>query len=223
MDRTDEINAIAALREPVRRRLYEYVSAAGRAVGRDEAAAATGLGRPLAAFHLDRLAGEGLLEVEFRRLSGRTGPGAGRPNKLYRRADRSFNVQLPRRQYGLAGELMAQAIAATGAPALAELRRVARQRGRELAETAHGGSRDEAAAAILASLGYEPYADDTGVIRLRNCPFRELALELREATCGGMNLALVEGLLEGLGAQVVTARLEVQPARCCVVLAPTGP
>src|SRR6478752_9232548 len=97
----DGIEAIAALDEPVRRRLYEHVASSGRAVDRDEAASATGVSRSLAAFHLDRLAALGLLTVEYRRLSGRTGRGAGRPNKLYRRAAREFGVQLPPRRYEL--------------------------------------------------------------------------------------------------------------------------
>ena len=54
----------------------------------NEAAASVGISRALAAFHLDRLVKDGLLIPEYRRLSGRTGPGAGRPAKLYRRAPR---------------------------------------------------------------------------------------------------------------------------------------
>ena len=59
---------------------------------------------------LDRLVDEGLLEVGFRRLSGRTGPGAGRPSKLYRRSSRQLSVSLPERRYDLAGSLLATAI-----------------------------------------------------------------------------------------------------------------
>src|SRR6476661_2344927 len=89
----DAIAAAAVLAEPVRRALYEHVADRDAPVDRDEAAAATGIGRPLAAFHLDRLVAAGLLEVEYRRRSGRTGPGAGRPAKFYRRT-RGLNVDL---------------------------------------------------------------------------------------------------------------------------------
>ncbi|HET8785902.1 MAG TPA: helix-turn-helix domain-containing protein, partial [Candidatus Limnocylindrales bacterium] len=110
----DDIDAIALLDEPVRRRLYEWVVDQGRPVGRDEAAAAAGVSRALAAFHLDRLAAAGLLTTEFRRLTGRTGPGAGRPSKLYARADRDIRVALPERRYDIAAEVMAEALEEAG-------------------------------------------------------------------------------------------------------------
>ena len=82
----DRVAAVSALDEPIRRALFDHVSRADSPVSRDDAADALGLARSTAAFHLDRLAEEGLLAVEFRRLTGRTGPGSGRPTKLYRRA-----------------------------------------------------------------------------------------------------------------------------------------
>src|SRR3954447_16634908 len=93
------LHAIASLDEPARRALYEWVATSGRAVGRDEAASAIGVSRALAAFHLDRLVRDGLLVPEYRRLSGRSGPGAGRPAKLYRRASGEVGVTLPERRY----------------------------------------------------------------------------------------------------------------------------
>src|SRR5512143_1010773 len=86
------IEAVALLEEPVRRALYEWVIRDGGPVSRDEAAAGVGISRALAAFHLDRLVRGGLLSPEYRRLSGRTGPGAGRPAKLYRRGPREVAV-----------------------------------------------------------------------------------------------------------------------------------
>src|SRR5215208_5795625 len=96
------IDELAVLGEPVRRALYDFVSGQREPVGRDAAAAAVEIGRPLAAFHLDRLVAAGLLEVTFRRLSGRTGPGAGRPAKLYQRSKRDLELSLPARRYELA-------------------------------------------------------------------------------------------------------------------------
>ena len=87
-NRADDIEAVALLDEPARRALYDWVVAQGDAVTRDAAAAAVGVSRSLAAFHLDRLVREELLVPEYRRMSGRTGPGAGRPAKLYRRGPR---------------------------------------------------------------------------------------------------------------------------------------
>src|SRR5258705_9626904 len=107
----DAIATAAVLGEPVRRALYEHVAGRDEVVDRDEAAAATGIGRPLAAFHLDRLVAAGLLEVEYRRRSGRSGPGAGRPAKFYRRT-RGLNVELslPARRYRMAAEIFAEGL-----------------------------------------------------------------------------------------------------------------
>src|SRR5215218_1329714 len=106
-NQTSDLDRLAALAEPVRRRLYQFVVAQGEPVDRDAAAAGAGIGRPLAAFHLDRLAEAGLLDVTYRRRSGRTGPGAGRPAKFYGPADHEFSVSVPPRQYDLAAEIFA--------------------------------------------------------------------------------------------------------------------
>src|SRR5439155_10241616 len=94
----DDLASLGALDEPNRRRLYELVVATGE-LGRERAADELGISRELAAFHLDRLVDAGLLEASYRRLSGRAGPGAGRPAKLYRRAAAELSVTLPPRRY----------------------------------------------------------------------------------------------------------------------------
>lgn len=106
-----KIAAIAVLGDENRRKLYEYVLNAGSAVGRDEAALTLGLPpRSSVSFHLDRLVREGLLQVEFRKSPDRTGPGSGRPSKLYRPMVDEIGVSIPERHYDLAGHLMAAAI-----------------------------------------------------------------------------------------------------------------
>ncbi len=118
MDLGSQAAGIGVLADATRRALYEYVVAQPGPVGREQAAAAVDLPLHRASFHLDRLVAEGLLDVEFRRLTGRSGPGAGRPSKLYRRADREFAVSLPERRYDLVGDILAAAVAraAEGAP-----------------------------------------------------------------------------------------------------------
>src|SRR5687768_18495624 len=106
----DDVASLGSLADPSRRALYEFVSRQPEPTGRDEAAAAAGLSRTLAAYHLDRMVEDGLLEVSFARRTGRTGPGAGRPAKLYRRASREFNVSLPPRDYELAAQIFADAV-----------------------------------------------------------------------------------------------------------------
>src|SRR6476660_1872011 len=114
-DTERHIAGIAALDQPLRRRLYDLLSAADGWTTRDEAAEALGVPRSVAAFHLDKLAEAGVVEVRFERTSGRTGPGAGRPSKLYRPSDDEMWASIPERHYDLAGSLRATAAArATG-------------------------------------------------------------------------------------------------------------
>lgn len=235
----DPLTAIGLLDEPVRRRIYAWVAGAGRPVARDEVAAGVGIGRPLAAFHLDRLAAAGLLDVEYRRRTGRSGPGAGRPAKFYRRARREIRVSLPERRYELIAELLASAVEATTATVPPpELETVARAAGRDLAAAsgagaaAAAGDRDgrnggpasalpaaiERLGEVLAAAGYEPTPSAGGGLTLRNCPFDALVARHRALVCG-TNLAFAEGLIEGLGSEGVVARLEPGPDRCCVVFA----
>jgi len=224
----DPIEAIAQLEEPNRQRLYDLVIAGREPVGRDDAAAALGISRELAAFHLDRLAAAGLLETEYRRRSGRSGPGAGRPAKLYRRADRDVVVSLPPRRYDLAADLMATALDRLGVASGAEVAAdVARERGGAAGADARrkAGARQGSRRALaglldlLRGAGYEPEVDAaTGTVSLRNCPYHALAEGHRALTCG-MNFAWAEGVLDGLGSPV-GVELAPEPGRCCVVFRP---
>src|SRR4051812_20262210 len=109
-DLEQQAAGIAALAEPARRALYAFVCSQPGPVSREQAAEQTGLALHSVKFHLDRLVEEDLLDVEFRRLSGRSGPGAGRPAKLYRRSDRELSVSMPPRRYDLAGDVLAEAV-----------------------------------------------------------------------------------------------------------------
>ena len=220
----DQIARLATLDVPLRRRLYRFVSEHGGEVSRDEAARGTGVSRALAAFHLDKLVEANFLETTFRRPSGRGGPGAGRPSKLYRRSSARFDVSIPQRRYELAGQILVRAIAdATSEETRQALRSAAREWGKRLgAEPALGAGRGRPltlAARALEACGFEPQGLARGgdEITLRNCPFESLRDEAREVTCS-MNLALIEGLLEGLGLKGVRARLEPRPGMCCVAL-----
>ncbi len=217
------IDAVALLSEPTRRALYECVVRAKTPLTRDEAAEATGTARSLAAFHLDKLVEGGLLAADFRRVSGRSGPGAGRPAKLYRRAGAEVAVRLPARQYDLAGALLAGAVQASPAAKQA-LKKTAHEKGRALGEAVRAGRRSkgrrgEAALAALESQGFEPVREPGGAIRLRNCPFHALVADHKELVCG-MNLALLTGLLEGLEDEGYHAVLAPQPGFCCVAFEP---
>ncbi|MBW3619659.1 MAG: ArsR family transcriptional regulator [Actinobacteria bacterium] len=205
------LDPVCSLEDATRRRLYDFVAAAGGPVTRDDASVALDIDRSLVAYHLDKLAAQGLLAVSFARPEGRTGPGAGRPAKHYERSDHEFAVSVPPRDYRLAAELLARAAASDATGTVREaLHRAADELGRELA--GHAGTPGDLVA-HLEGQGFEPY-DDAGVTRLRNCPFHRLAQEHSELVCG-MNLAMLTGVAEALGAET-EARLDPAPDRCCV-------
>ncbi|MFD9772386.1 helix-turn-helix transcriptional regulator [[Kitasatospora] papulosa] len=209
------LEALAVLGDPVRRGLYRHVSGSPGEVGRDAAAEAAGISRSLAAFHLDKLVEAGLLEVSFRRLSGRSGPGAGRPAKLYRRAEGERAVSVPPRSYDTAGRLLAEVVEQAGLDG--ELQAAARAAGE-----AGGAASDEGSdpVEILRARGFEPFWDG-GTLRLNNCPFHALADQFPALVCG-MNLAGIEGLLAGpTGGQDWTAEMDPLPRGCCVALRAT--
>jgi predicted ArsR family transcriptional regulator len=215
-----DLASLSSLDDPVRRRLYEVVRERAEPVGRDEVAAVAGVGRALAVYHLDKLVEAGLLTASYQRPPGRSGPGAGRPAKLYMRSDREFAVTVPPREYELAARLLAQAVEADpGGTSRAALLEAARRLGAELAGAA-GTARDLEGA--LAGHGYEPRRGEDGVIRLRNCPFHQLAEHHRDVVCG-MNLGLIEGILAGLGADGLRPVLDPQPGHCCVVIGADQP
>ena len=213
-----EISVIAVLADPVRRKLYDYVTEQPHGISRSEAAQAVGIQRTLAAFHLDRLAEAGLVDVTFRRPAGRSGPGAGRPAKLYRRAAAEYQVSMPPRDYRGAAELLADVVDMTGAEP--QLQRTARNRGaaagRAVRRQASEVPEAELVTGALSAQGYQPYRDGAD-IRLRNCPFHVLASRHPPLICG-MNLALVEGLLAGASVTALAAVLDPRPLDCCVVL-----
>ena len=227
-----DLASLSALDDPVRRRLYEVVTRQDEPVGRDEAAAATGIGRALAVYHLDKLVEVGLLTASYQRPPGRSGPGAGRPAKLYARSDREFAVTVPPREYELAARLLVQVVASDPSDrSRAVLGETAHRLGAELGRGFRASATDEDAAdrdeagrhaagqdveGALMQQGYEPSRDD-GVIRLRNCPFHQLAERHRDVVCN-MNLALIQGVVAGLGADSWRPALDPRPGYCCVAI-----
>ncbi|HEU4354040.1 MAG TPA: helix-turn-helix domain-containing protein, partial [Actinomycetota bacterium] len=218
----DQVATIALLSEPARRALYDYVVGRGREVGRDEAAEAVGVSRALAAFHLDKLADAGLLEVSYRRLSGRRGPGAGRPAKVYRRSSARLDVSIPPRRYEMLAGVLARTLEQVGESGAVALQEEARRLGAEIgAEGRTDGDRGpEAVEAVLAENGFEPAREDDGRIVLRNCPFDSVARASTELVCGA-NVEFMRGVLDGSGASGLRVSLEPEEGRCCAVFRPT--
>jgi predicted ArsR family transcriptional regulator len=228
---SQQLAPLGALSEPTRRTLYEYVASQPSPVSREQVADAAAMPLHSVRFHLEKLVDAGLLEVEQRRLSGRSGPGAGRPSKLYRRSSHPISVSLPPRSYDLAGRMLAEAIERADdeeLPVRDALDLVAHEEGLRLAREATAGPPVQGSpadglgrvTAVLAGHGFEPQV--TGdVATLANCPFDRLAAEHTELVCG-MNLCLVAGILDGLRITSLEARLAPAPGRCCVALSPAS-
>lgn len=204
------IAALASMDDANRRALFTYVSSAADAVGRDEAAEAVGIPRSTASFHLDRLVRDGVLQVEFRKTSGKSGPGSGRPAKFYRTAVDEVGATIPDRHYDLAGDVMARAISASlseGAPVAEALEAAALSKGQE-------SGRPGDFAAVLAELGYEPVEDGSGGYRLLNCPFHRLSRDHEEVVCS-MNGAFLKGAAEASGLTAEAVVPDPGPGHCC--------
>lgn len=237
-----DVESIGALADPVRASLYEYIATQSDAVGREQCAEAVGITSGQAKFHLERLVDAGLLITEHRRLTGRSGPGAGRPAKLYRRSRTPVRVALPERRHDLAGEILAEAIhlSSSGLPLPDAIERAAHDAGATAlqphdAQTRDGGTRTDtpahpsdepaarqltAAKSALAEIGYEP-EQQSSTVRLRNCPFDPLSRTHTDLICA-MNHSYLEGVLDGLGCSSVQAQLEPHDSYCCVSLRATS-
>ena len=218
-----DLASVSCLDDRVRDRLYAFVSSRSEPVRRDEAADALGIGRALAVYHLDKLVESGLLTASYRRPPGRGGPGAGRPAKVYSRSSGEFIVTVPPREYQLAARLLVQAVAAdSSGRTQAALYDAARQLGaglgeRQQADRARGDGLRLALEGALSEHGFEPWHDDHGTVRMRNCPFRGL-VEMRHEVVCRMNLALIQGLVAGLGTDGLNPVHDPEPEYCCVAI-----
>ncbi len=224
---TQAAPSLAALEDENRRRMYAFIRRQGRPVSREDIARELGLSRKLAAFHLDKLSEKGLLKFHYARPPGRSGPGAGRPAKVYEPADVKIEVSIPERRYDLAGALLVDTVRGQAASSGHEhAQRVARKAGfglgRELREAKRlgrpGAERTlTLAKEVLERYGYEPHQGPLEQIALRNCPFHALSSYAPDLICP-MNQAFIEGMVRGLGNETVTVDLKRLPGQCCVSL-----
>jgi predicted ArsR family transcriptional regulator len=213
--RTDQTAAVAALRDPTRRELFDVVVRSRTPVSIDDAVRSTGIPKSTAALHLDRLVELGVLTVTFERRSGKTGPGAGRPAKIYRAVGVEIAASIPSRDYELMGEVLAGALeAAEASGSVSEAVRGSAAAHGEALIHEHGDLD-----AALTAVGYEPVTGDDGLVRLTNCPFHRLASTHGDLVCRA-NLALVGAMV----ADDETRDAVLAPAegRCCVQLVPSS-
>jgi len=188
---------------------------AGRACSAAETATATGLHLNTARFHLDALVAEGLAE---RNVEPRDVPG--RPRILYTAGG---PVPGPR-SYKLLAEMLTGLVAslADAGPVSVD---AGKAWGRHLVQRAAPSEQvdaDEAIARlshVLDAIGFRPEVGPTAKkkteIRLRHCPFREVAERHTDVVCA-VHLGLMQGALEELRAPVDATSLEplVTPDLC---------
>ncbi len=220
------ISAVAALDDVLRQGMYAYIRRARRPVTRDEAAAAVGISRKLAAFHLDKLVDAGLLRARYEAVGGIR--KVGRTPKVYEPTGTEIHVTIPERRHEVLAGILMDAVLdpGEGENARRAAVRVAGRRGEEIgaAERARakpGRLGAERALTLLENLlaghGFEPSRESPTRVRLRNCPFHPLAARAPELVCG-INHAFLSGMLTGLEAGRVRAVLEPRPGECCVEL-----
>lgn len=213
---------VTALIDPSRRALYDYVRRAGHPVSREEAADQAGISRGLAAFHLDKLVGVGLLGARYQAPPDQP-RGRGRSPKVYEPTTDHVAVSIPERRYQLIAEILAAAVdeepADAGHAALDHARRRGHALGAALGTELAAG-RDRGLLAALGRLGFEPQPA-AGRLVLHNCPFHALATRHTSLVCG-LNHAFLTGLLDGLCATDRHAVLAPHPGRCCVELVGEG-
>jgi predicted ArsR family transcriptional regulator len=189
-----------------------------------EVAERLGVHANTARFHLDALVAEGTVE---RTLEEPSGPG--RPRTVY--APHAGMDRAGVRSYRLLAQILLSHLAADGREGSEAARLAGRDWGRYMAEpppphrTSTAAEATARLTALLDDLGFapEPEASDTGtpeVVRLRHCPFLELAEEYGSIVCPA-HLGLMQGALEEMRAPVTATALEpfAEPGACLVHLA----
>jgi predicted ArsR family transcriptional regulator len=214
---SEDLEVLGLLAEPQRARIHAFLGSGSGPRTLQEVCQALGMGRTLAAFHLDKLEQAGLVAA----AAEPEGTGRrGRPARRYELTRRELSASMPPRRYELLAEILLQAAGEhlPPEPFIEAAERVAVRRGRRLAADlpATGDLWH-----LLSRLGYEPAADGERVL-LTNCPFERMRAVNTGVVCS-VNAALARGYLDGLAAtERFTARLRPCPDSCCVVLEPAA-
>lgn len=220
------------LADEQRRRIHEIVRRAHRPVTREDVAAADGISAKLAAFHLDKLVAAGLLRTSYANPAAI--PRVGRRPKVYEPADVEIRVSIPERRSDVIAGILVDAVMGAqpseDAPTAAV--NAARRQGEAIGQAARARVRPgrlgpersvSVAEPILEQYGYEPDRPAPTRLRLLNCPFHQLVMRSPELVCA-INLALLDGLLDGMQAHGIEATMvRTTTTRCCVELRESGP
>ncbi|MCM2578389.1 helix-turn-helix transcriptional regulator [Streptomyces meridianus] len=202
-----------------RREVLDLVQGAGAPVGVAEVAEHLGVHANTARSHLDALLAEGSVERTLERPSG-----PGRPRTVY--TPRPGMDRDGPRSYLLLAQVLLGHLASGGEDAGEAAARAGRAWGRHLMDSPPpfrhltDGAAIARLTALLDDLGFAPQsvgddAERPDAIRLRHCPFLELAEDYGPLVCQ-VHLGLMQGSLTELGTTITAARLEpfAEPDAC---------
>jgi predicted ArsR family transcriptional regulator len=223
------VDRLEAVGDPELRQAFLLVRARPGPITADEAAAALGVHRNVARARLERLREAGLVLVSFERRTGRSGPGAGRPAKLYAVAPELTPIEFPDRHYGALLPLLIESMPQRDRQR--RLREVGASFARELLGAAHVRPARtverglQRVCVAVGKLGYhasvESVDGDEASIATATCPLRPLVRSSPDAAAvdRGMWSGLVAGAIEGVRAADVVCTTEdcsVDDAPCRV-------
>lgn len=205
-----------------RAHVLDLLRAAGSPAGVRDIADQAGLHPNTARFHLDALVDVGLAE---RAPKERTTPG--RPSMAYRAV--AGGEPMGRRRYRLLAEMLTSLIAGMLPKPGEAAEEAGREWGRYLTEPPPPYQRLDAGEAVerliatLTEIGFAPEAVTDGTqyqLRLRQCPFREVAENHQDVVCR-LHLGLMQGALAQMRAPVTADRLQpfAEPSLCIAYLA----
>jgi len=205
-----------------RAHVLDLLRAAGSPAGVRDIADQAGLHPNTARFHLDALVDAGLAA---RAPKERTTPG--RPSMAYRAV--AGGETMGRRRYRLLAEMLTSLIAGMLPKPGEAAGEAGREWGRYLTEPPppyqrlDAGEAVEKLTATMAEIGFAPEAVTDGTqyqLRLRQCPFREVAENHQDVVCQ-LHLGLMQGALAQMRAPVTADRLQpfAEPSLCIAYLA----
>ena len=207
------MDPLEAVGVPELREALLFARGRPRPITADELAADRRIHRTVARRRLDRLTAAGLLISRFERRTGRSGPGAGRPAKIYSPAPETAAIEFPARHYeelvgllleALPAQSRSQRLRATGVALAARL-----LRGSPIVPVRDVRLGLERACEALGHLGFQASVEtvdgDSAVIASPTCPLRPLVVARPETAeiDRGMWCGLVAAALRGATADDV--------------------
>jgi len=220
------MDALQVIGDPELRETLLVVRGRPQAVSIRDVAAATGAHHNVARRRLERLAAAGLLTTSFERPPGRSGPGAGRPAKVYAPAPETSSIEFPERRYPELVGLLVDAVPRRRVPEVGE------RFGAALAVAAGVEPADDVRAGLeglcdaIGAIGFQArlaeVADGRAEIVTPTCPLRPLVVA-NPAVAGvdhGVWRGLVAAAIEGVDVDDVGCSTHdcLEPCSACRIV-----